>query len=280
MFINSNKKRMSVMMVSLFLICLPLYLKFGNNDIYPREEKKSPYGQYLNWREVDRIVPKYAVFTVVDLDTGLQFCVQRRGGYYHADVQPLTAEDTAVMKKIYAGKWSWKRRAVIVQMDDGIRIAASMNGMPHGQGAIKSNQFNGHFCIHFADSKTHGRKKIDLAHQMMIWKSADIIDEQLKSMSAEKTLEIFFTALNQGDKTISTKIIAAQDEACWKVLQEIENIRINSIIRDDSNNNYQVNLRIKYKNVAGEISQKIIIKLFKKNASWQIDPDSLLMLHE
>lgn len=280
MFINMNKKRISLTIIGLFLISLPLFYKSSHNGTSAEAEKKSPYGQCLKWYEVNRIIPLYAVFAVVDLETGLQFCVQRRGGYYHADVQPLTAEDSAMMKKIYAGKWSWKRRAVIVQMDDGIRIAASMNGMPHGQGAIKDNQFNGHFCIHFADSKTHGSKRIDLAHQMMIWKSANILDKQLKSISCEKTMEIFFTALNQGDKTISTKIIASQDQACWKVLREIESIRVCSIAKhDDQNSEYLVSLRVKYKNAPAEISQKIIIKLSKEGSVWEIKPETLFELH-
>lgn len=279
MLINLYKNRMSVTIIGLVFICLPLFIKFSHHDTSLRTDKKSPYGQYLNWQEVNRIIPKYAVVTVADLDTRLQFCVQRRGGYYHADVQPLTAEDTAVMKKIYAGKWSWKRRAVTVQMDDGIKIAASMNGKPHGQGAIRGNQFNGHFCIHFADSKTHGSKKVDLAHQMMIWKSANILDEKLKSLSAEKTMEVFFTALNQGDKTITTKIIASQDEVCWKQLQEIESVRINAIVKYDDKNNYRVNLRVKYKEAPGEINQKILIKLSQKASLWEIEPYSLTALY-
>lgn len=61
------------------------------------------------------------------METGLQFQVQRRAGKNHADVQPLTKQDTAVMKQIYQGKWSWKRRAILVRKDDQF-LAASMHG--------------------------------------------------------------------------------------------------------------------------------------------------------
>ena len=109
-----------------------------------QQEPKNMCGEFLAWEETRHYFNKYSSATVMDLDTGLQFNVQRRGGTYHADVQPLTAEDTATMKAIYNGKWSWKRRAVIVELENGRKIAASMNGMPHGQGAIAGNKFNGH----------------------------------------------------------------------------------------------------------------------------------------
>lgn len=277
MVINLYKHRWPITMICLTFICIPFFFKFSHHDAAPRSVKKTSYGQFVKWEDVNKIFPIYAVVTVTDLDTGLQFGVQRRGGYYHADVQPLTAEDTAVMKKIYQGKWTWKRRAVTVQMDDGTKIAASMNGMPHGQGAIKDNDFNGHFCIHFADSKTHGSKKVDLAHQMMIWKSADILDRQLQTLSPPETIQVFFTAVNQGDKIICTEIIAAKDQACWKILKEIEYIRITSMGKKD-NHRYSLNLRVKYIDSRSETSQSIIIELSQKGSGWKIDPNALLAL--
>src|SRR5919205_948836 len=70
--------------------------------------------EMLPWEEVNTLLPKYTKFTVMDVVTGEQFRVQRRAGSHHADVQPLTAKDTKIMKHIYGGKWSWKRRAIII----------------------------------------------------------------------------------------------------------------------------------------------------------------------
>jgi len=75
------------------------------------------------------------------------------------------------MKKIYGGKWSWARRAIVVEVD-GYRIAASMNGMPHGGQAISGNNFDGQFCIHFLNSRTHGSDRVDPDHQAAIKKAA------------------------------------------------------------------------------------------------------------
>ena len=70
------------------------------------------------------------------------------------------------MKSIYGGSWSWRRRAILI-LYNGHVYAASMNGMPHGTTTI-SNGFDGHFCIHFKNSKTHGTKKVDPDHQSAV----------------------------------------------------------------------------------------------------------------
>ncbi len=108
-------------------------------------------------------IPKGATFKVKDIKTGKVFTCKRWSGYNHLDAEPLTASDTATMKSIY-GHWSWKRRAVLVKYNGHV-YAASMNGMPHGTGTISGNNFDGHFCIHFYKSKTHGSGKVDSMHQ-------------------------------------------------------------------------------------------------------------------
>ena len=110
------------------------------------------------------------IATVTDVETGLSWQVKRSGGTNHADVQPLTAEDTAKMKQAYGGKWSWNRRAIWVTVG-GKRYAASMNGMPHGTGSIKTNNFDGHHCIHFLNSRTHTGNRLDSAHQAAVQKA-------------------------------------------------------------------------------------------------------------
>ena len=39
-----------------------------------------------------------------------------------------------------------------------------MNGMPHGTSTLNNN-FDGHFCIHFYNSRTHGTDRVDEDHQ-------------------------------------------------------------------------------------------------------------------
>lgn len=119
------------------------------------------------------ISSKFAVGTVVtvtDVATGIAWREVRVGGTNHADTQPLTAADTAAMKKVY-GTWSWDRRAVFVTID-GVNYAASINGMPHGSGdSVPDNNYNGHHCIHFTNSRTHGTNKVCSLHQAAIQKA-------------------------------------------------------------------------------------------------------------
>ena len=88
-------------------------------------------GEFLSWEEVDHIFYRYANATVIDIDTGLSFQVQRRGGTYHADVQPLTAKDTAIMKVIYNGKWVSRERHMVVESGMAV-LLHSMSWLTQG----------------------------------------------------------------------------------------------------------------------------------------------------
>ena len=127
----------------------------------------------MDWwtSDIQNIFARGVTATITDVDTGLSWKEQRRGGTNHADCQPLTAADTAALKQAYGGKWSWDRRAIIVTIN-GKNYAASMNGMPHGGGSITDNNFPGHHCIHFTNSRTHGSNRVCPLHQAAIKKAA------------------------------------------------------------------------------------------------------------
>lgn len=192
-----------------------LHLNDGGECLSPflRELRdKFRYGKLLPWSQVKKIFPKFAKAKVIDLETGMAFMVQRRAGSLHADVQPLTAEDSAVMKQIYGGKWTWKRRAIIVEVN-GYRLAASMNGMPHGAGAIAGNDFNGHFCIHFLDSELHSKAKgEDLGHQLMAWKAAGKTSEMLAQARPDRIAAAMLTALAQADLQLTMVMVEVSPE--------------------------------------------------------------------
>ncbi len=106
--------------------------------------------------------------TVTDVETGISYYVRRKGGYSHCDVEPLTAFDTYRMSVIYGGTWSWERHAVLVTLSNGQTLAGSANGMPHGESDISNNNMDGHTCIHFLGSKTHGSDQVDSNHQAAV----------------------------------------------------------------------------------------------------------------
>jgi len=132
------------------------------------------YGEMVDWWTVaSKVFAIGDVATITDLDTGLQYQVVRKGGTNHADCQPLTADDTANMLKAYGGEWAWTRHAILVSVNGHV-YAASQNAMPHGGQSIWDNNFPGHFCIHFLNSRTHGTDRVDPAHQAAVHKAAGL----------------------------------------------------------------------------------------------------------
>lgn len=117
--------------------------------------------------DIQKVYSRGTIATVTDVKTGISWKVKRRGGTNHADTEPLTAEDTAKMKQAYGGSWSWNRRAIWVTVN-GKTYAASQNGMPHAVYSITDNNFNGHICIHFLNSRTHTGNRLDSAHQSCV----------------------------------------------------------------------------------------------------------------
>ncbi|MBC8079761.1 MAG: hypothetical protein H7X86_05420 [Gorillibacterium sp.] len=163
--------------------------------------KKKHYGKLITWQEAKDILPLYSTFSIIDLATGQQFQVERRAGSSHADVQPLTKQDTSTMKAIYDRKWSWKRRAILVKKGSEV-FAASMHGMPHGGGAIPDNDFNGHFCIHFLGSITHKTGNQDPDHEVMIHRAAGELMPFVQRLPLSQLAELFLIAFRQQDPEI------------------------------------------------------------------------------
>lgn len=261
---------MKIIILATFLLALTVH------DTEAKKHAGSDQVKMPHWEEVNEILPKYSKFTVVDLETGLKFRVQRRAGSNHADVQPLTSEDTAIMKKIYNGKWSWKRRAIIVISDEG-KIAASMHGMPHGGGALQNN-FPGHFCIHFYGSRTHRTNFMDLSHKLMILKSAGELEKYLEQTDPYDLVNAYIAGIKQQDPKI-VSFISLQNLEWEKLLPRIENIGISRMevlpaedVGDQLSLSVPVEVYLQIKGVGGR-NFKGIIKLvrFMPNEQWKID---------
>ncbi|MDQ0112133.1 hypothetical protein [Paenibacillus harenae] len=173
--------------------------------------RKQHYGSMSSWETVKQTLPNKSIFNVTDLESGLSFRVQRRAGSDHADVQPLTKADTATMKQIYGGSWSWKRKAILVQSEKGW-IAASMNGMPHGGDGIPENGFSGHFCIHFLGSSTHKSEYPDLAHQLMVHKAGGKLEPLFDAASPASLAKLFVVVMNHQDEHMLRQLTKGMPE--------------------------------------------------------------------
>ncbi len=237
--------------------------------------------EMLDWKDVNHILPKYTKFTVLDVETGKKFKVQRRAGSHHADVQPLTTKDTKVMKKIYGGKWSWKRRAIIVIHKDQW-IAASMHGMPHGAGALENN-FPGHFCIHFYGSTTHRTNTMDLSHMLMVLKASGNLNEYLGKANPYEVINAYVVGFKQQDGWITSQ--ASLQTIKWKpILAKVENIRISRMellppedLTEEINLNVPIEIEWYIKNKGRQTFRgEIHLVRFSLIDGWKVDSQQFL----
>ena len=148
-----------------------MILSIPRHQIPRKETLGANFGELLDWwTEAQYVWPIGKNARVTDLQSGKSFMVRRSYGAFHADVEPVTAQDTQIMQEIWGG-WSWTTRPVIVEVD-GRRLAASANGMPHSIQTITNNNFNGHFCIHFQNSTRHADNLQQADHQQNVLKAA------------------------------------------------------------------------------------------------------------
>lgn len=110
--------------------------------------------ELLDWSAVKNIFTIGVDAAVYDVYSGKVYYVRSFSNGLHADVEPVTTEDTRILKETYGGSWSWDPRPVWVNIN-GRTIAGSINGMPHGGGVNSGNGMSGQVCIHFKGSFTH-----------------------------------------------------------------------------------------------------------------------------
>lgn len=122
---------------------------------------------------IQQLWPKGANYKIYDVKTGIVWWAHRWSGAYHADIEPLTAADTARLCKIYgvsdaqeiADKNLWQRRPCLVTI--GTRtFACSLDGMPHNPDGdtIPDNNMTGQICLHFTNSKGHESGAVSSSH--------------------------------------------------------------------------------------------------------------------
>ena len=121
--------------------------------------------ELLSWTYVQTIMSTGVSIQITDVRTGITYWIRSFSHGRHADVEPVTAEDTAEMLRAFGGRWTWTPRPVWVHID-GRTVAASINGMPHAGSTISGNNMNGHVCLHFYGSRTHnGSRNHERDHQ-------------------------------------------------------------------------------------------------------------------
>ena len=121
--------------------------------------------------------------TLKDLTSGKSLNVRIQSAGNHLDVEPKTAKDTATLCAIYGvssssaitSKTCYQRRPMLLTTSAGYKLVCSIYGVPHGDQVITDNNYDGQFCLHFLNSKTHSSNKVDSDHMAAISKAIDMI---------------------------------------------------------------------------------------------------------
>lgn len=116
---------------------------FGNGPA------KSQIKLQMWYTEIKPTIKSGQTVLVYEPSSGSSFRLRFYSLGRHADSEPLTAQDTAIMKAAWGGKFSWDEKPVYVLLPSGTWVLASMHCMPHLSGSIKDNDFDGHLCVHF-----------------------------------------------------------------------------------------------------------------------------------
>lgn len=106
--------------------------------------------ELMQWyADIKAYLQRNPKFTVYEPVSGKQWNMKLYSAGHHADSEPLTAEDAAIMYEVWGNEWSWDEKPVYVRLANGTWVIASMPNMPHLSGNIKDNNFDGHTCVHF-----------------------------------------------------------------------------------------------------------------------------------
>ena len=116
-------------------------------------------------------IARGASIKLTDLTTGKSLNIHVQSTGNHIDAEPLTSADTTTLCEIYGvsspNSISYKRRPMMITTSAG-QFLCSIYGQPHGAQDITNNGYEGQFCLHFVNSKTHGTNRVDGDHQNAI----------------------------------------------------------------------------------------------------------------
>lgn len=123
----------------------------------------------------NRTTGAQCVATLYDISTSTSLKVRRVGGDYHADIEPMTKDDTAKLCRIQgvttpgaitSGYPYYQRRPCLLIVGSFL-YACSWYAVPHDGGRpsdekLLDNNLNGLvMCLHFTNSRGHGSGRVD-----------------------------------------------------------------------------------------------------------------------
>lgn len=118
----------------------------GSNSSYLAMARSVRYEYW--YATVRNEARKYPYATLFDPESGISWQVHMFSFGKHAEIEPLTSNDTAKMNQV-CGKEDWTPQPVWVIFADGSIRIATTHSVPHGVQHRTDNSFPGHACLHF-----------------------------------------------------------------------------------------------------------------------------------
>jgi len=143
-------------------------VKHNNNEGYIRSDFLGAGArriEEIEWSDMRRLMPRNRDLRIYDVRTGISYNIRAFSLGNHADVDPSTQADTDAKLRTRNGVWAWTPRPVWVTVGDRT-FAAAINGMPHAGSSVSGNGLNGHFCLHFRGSTSHGSTSASYVRNM------------------------------------------------------------------------------------------------------------------
>lgn len=132
----------------------------------------SVMGTTTSWESIKARLVQNQQYTFIDFNTGESFnmsLVSAAGS--HAEMECASAADTEVFLRCFGGAYNYSKRPMVMVLD-GERIAASMQGEPHGKDTVENNNMEGQVCVYFTGSSSHVGSLPDVEHMNQIRKAA------------------------------------------------------------------------------------------------------------
>jgi len=216
---------------------------------------RSPYGEIVLWEEVSPLFPCGTRARITDLESGRTFMAERAGGYSHADVMVPREEDAEVVRELFGGDWSWKRRAVVLRVA-GRKIAASMTGMPQVQ--YREGRC---FDLRFPLSGNAGRQD-DMSYRIMYCKAAGMLRNMLQEAGPGETVLLLFTAIDQRDWETMKMLLSSTQGLEQKKLDKIIGVSVKSI-RETKALCYLLQVSVSFRTGPYNHSRELMLNLFR-----------------
>ena len=110
------------------------------------------------YADVKPILKNGQTLLVWDPATGLAWNYRVMSNGRHCDVEPKTAQDTAIMYRAFGNQNDWGPKVVYVKLPNGTWTIGATHNVAHGGQTITDNQFNGQNCLHFLRTLSETRQ--------------------------------------------------------------------------------------------------------------------------